>query len=36
MVMLEGGTFAEMGVTKTEQVQTKGRRSPNFGHFVRT
>ena len=30
------GTFAERRLTKVEQVQTRGRGGPNFGHFVRT
>ena len=42
MVVLEGaslgggGTFAERRVTKIEQVQTRRKEGPNFGHFART
>ena len=36
IVVLERGTFAERGVTNIEQVQTRGRRGSDFGHFVRT
>ena len=38
MAVLEGGgEFAKRGVTKIEQVQTRGEAGgPDFGHFVRT
>ena len=37
-VVLEGGgwAIAERGLFKIENVQAKGRKGPNFGHFVRT
>ena len=35
-VLEEGCEFAERGVTKIEQVQTRGEAGgPNFGHCVR-